>query len=75
MRCFRNPTVPADEPRRNLGWRCQTRRDSEIVTFIEINQPNVKEPQEVSETFDGSPIPLDYHFTVGGDKIGSLTID
>ena len=30
---------------------------------------------EVSGTFDGSPITLDYHFTIEGDKIGSLTID
>jgi len=52
------------------------RGESETVTFIEINQLNVKEPQEVSRTFDGSsPITLDYHFTVEGDKIGSLTID
>jgi len=30
---------------------------------------------EVSGTFDGSPITLDYHFTIEGDKIVSLTID
>jgi ketosteroid isomerase-like protein len=30
---------------------------------------------EVSGTFDGSPITLDYHFTIGSDKISSLTID
>ena len=30
---------------------------------------------EVSGTFDGSPITLDYHFTIEGNKIGSLTID
>ena len=30
---------------------------------------------KVSGTFDGSPITLDYHFTIEGDKIGSLTID
>jgi ketosteroid isomerase-like protein len=30
---------------------------------------------EVSGTFDGSPITLDYHVTVEGDKILSLTID
>ena len=45
------------------------------MTFIEINQLNVKEPQEVSGMFDGSPITLDYHFTIEGDTIGSLTID
>jgi len=30
---------------------------------------------EVSGTFDGSPITLDYHFTIGSDKISSLAID
>lgn len=30
---------------------------------------------EVSGTFDGSPITLDYHFMIEGDKIVSLTID
>ena len=30
---------------------------------------------EVSGTFDGSPITLDYQFTIEGDKILSLTID
>jgi hypothetical protein len=30
---------------------------------------------EVSGTFDGSPITLDYHFAIEGDKIVSLAID
>ena len=30
---------------------------------------------EVSGTFDGSPITLDYHFTIAGGEIASLTID
>ena len=30
---------------------------------------------EVSGTFDGSPVTLDYHFTVENEKILSLTID
>lgn len=30
---------------------------------------------EVSGTFDGSPIILDYHFTISGNKIASLAID
>jgi hypothetical protein len=30
---------------------------------------------EVSGTFDGSPVTLDYHFTIESDKILSLTID
>jgi hypothetical protein len=30
---------------------------------------------EISGTFPGSPISLDYHFTIANDKIASLTID
>jgi hypothetical protein len=30
---------------------------------------------EVSGTFPGSPISLDYHFAITNDKIASLTID
>ena len=38
--------------------------DAEIIVAV-----------EVSGTFDGSPITLDYHFTIEGDKILSLAID
>jgi hypothetical protein len=30
---------------------------------------------EVSGSFDGSPVTLDYHFTIKSDKISSLTIN
>jgi len=30
---------------------------------------------EVSGTFDGSPVTLDYHFTIKNDKISFLTIN
>jgi hypothetical protein len=30
---------------------------------------------EVSGSFPGSPVTLDYHFTIANDKIQSLTID
>ena len=39
-------------------------RDNETVVSV-----------EVSGTFPGSPISLDYHFTITDDKIASLTID
>ncbi len=42
---------------------CQE-RDKETVVSV-----------EVSGTFPGSPISLDYHFTIANDKIASLTID
>ena len=38
--------------------------DAEVVVAVEI-----------SGTFDGSPVTLDYHFTIESDKILSLTID
>jgi hypothetical protein len=38
-------------------------RDDETVVSI-----------EVSGTFPGSPISLDYHFVIANDKIASLTI-
>ena len=44
------------------------------VSFREHNA-EVVVAIEVSGTFDGSPITLDYHFTIEGDKILSLTID
>lgn len=44
------------------------------VTFREDNA-EVVVAIEVSGTFDESPITLDYHFTIEGDKILSLTID
>jgi hypothetical protein len=39
-------------------------RDNETVVSV-----------EVSGTFPGSPISLDYQFTISNDKIASLTID
>jgi ketosteroid isomerase-like protein len=39
-------------------------RDNEIVVSVEI-----------SGTYPGSPISLDYHFAIARDKIASLTID
>ena len=39
-------------------------RDNETVVSV-----------EVSGTFPGSPISLDYHFAIASDKIASLTID
>ena len=38
--------------------------DTEVVVAVEI-----------SGTFDGSPVTLDYHFTIESDRIVSLTID
>ena len=45
------------------------------ATFKQRTNAEVVVAIEVSGTFDGSPITLDYHFTIGGDRILSLTID
>ncbi|MEI9893678.1 MAG: nuclear transport factor 2 family protein [Chthoniobacter sp.] len=37
--------------------------DAEVIVAI-----------EVSGTFDGSPVTLDYHFTIGSDQILSLAV-
>jgi len=42
---------------------------------IKGNDPEVVVSVEVSGKFDGSPVTLDYHFTIESDKISSLTID
>jgi ketosteroid isomerase-like protein len=39
-------------------------RDNETIVAVQI-----------SGTFTGSPITLDYHFTIANEKIASLTID
>lgn len=40
------------------------KRDDETVVSV-----------EVTGTFPGSPVSLDYHFVIANDKIASLTID
>jgi ketosteroid isomerase-like protein len=42
---------------------------------IKVDDPEVVVAVEVSGTFDGSPVTLDYHFTVENEKILLLTID
>ncbi len=41
---------------------------------VEENNAEVVVAVEVSGTFDGSPVTLDYHFTIESDKILSLVI-
>jgi hypothetical protein len=42
---------------------------------IKDNDAEVVVAVEVSGTFDGSPVTLDYHFAIGNDKISSLTVE
>jgi hypothetical protein len=84
LACFTDDAVVRDENATHQGridiqrWAIETiekykfqfkpltsqERDDETVVSI-----------EVSGTFPGSPISLDYHFVIASDKIASLTID
>ena len=84
LKCFAEDGVVRDENATHRGkvdighWATTTiekykfqlkplssqQRGNEIVVSV-----------EVSGTFPGSPISLDYHFAIAGDKIGDLTID
>ena len=83
LSCFSNDAIVQDEAHEYRG-----RKEIEdwIATTIEkykfqIKPLNVSNADvetvvavEVSGTFPGSPITLDYRFTITGDKISSLTI-
>lgn len=65
---MRNRTLAHDDDR-EIQFPIQTAelantRDNETVVTVEI-----------SGTFPGSPISLDYHFAIASGKIASLTID
>lgn len=44
------------------------------VLSLKKNENEIILTAQVSGTFDGSPIPLDYHFTICDDKIIRLSI-
>ena len=84
MDCFADDAVVRDENAMRQGkidierWATETiqkykfqfkplsadERDAETILSV-----------EVSGSFPGSPVTLDYHFTIANDKIQSLTID
>src|SRR5580704_8768692 len=84
LACFSEDAVVHDEAE---NFRGKEMIESWIVKTIEkykfqFKPVGIKDDNtevvvaiEVSGTFDGSPITLDYHFTIEGDKIVSLTID
>jgi ketosteroid isomerase-like protein len=84
LACFSDDAVVRDEGKEFRGeemiegWVVKTIEKYKFqfkpVSIIGDNTEGVLAVQ-VSGTFDGSPITLDYHFTIEGDKIGSLTID
>jgi ketosteroid isomerase-like protein len=84
LSCFSDDAVVRDEGERLHGTKTiedWIRRTIEKYKFqfkplsIKDQAAEVVVAIEVSGTFDGSPITLDYHFTIEGDKILSLTID
>jgi hypothetical protein len=82
--CFNDDAIVRDE---NETHRGKVDIERWLVTTIEKYKFQFKplssqeHPNEtvasvqVSGTFPGSPISLDYHFTMVNDKIASLTID
>jgi len=84
LACFTNDAIVRDE---NATMRGKIDIERWITTTIEKYQfqfkPLISQERdneivvsvEVSGTFPGSPISLDYHFAIANDKITSLTID
>ena len=82
--CFSDGAVVHDESREYRGHK---EIEDWVATTIEKYKFQIKPlgasggevetlvAMEVSGTFPGSPITLDYRFTIAGDKISSLTIN
>ena len=84
LSCFSDDAVVHDEgetlhgEKAIEGWIAETIEKYKFqFKPLSIKEDNVDVvvPVEVSGTFDGSPVTLDYHFTIESDKIRSLTID
>ena len=82
--CFSNDAVVHDEKEDHRGSRAieeWIRSTIEKYHFqfrplrAEGDEGQLTVATEVSGTFDGSPIMLDYHFTISGNRIASLAID
>jgi ketosteroid isomerase-like protein len=82
--CFSKDAVVHDEKEDHCGSRAieeWSRSTIEKYQFqfrplrAEGNDRMVAVVIEVSGTFDGSPITLDYHFEIDGNNIISLSID
>ena len=84
LQCFADDAVVGDE---NATHRGKSDIEHWISTTIERYQFQLKllgsqeldnktvVSVEISGTFPGSPITLDYHFAIADDKIASLFID
>src|SRR6266481_7830730 len=84
LSCFWDDAVVHDEGEelRGIdaikGWTVKTIEQYKFQfkpLSVKNDEGEVVVAVEVSGTFDGSPVTLDYHFAIESDKISSLTID
>jgi len=84
LSCFSDDASVRDEGKERRGkenvggWIAETIEKYKFQfkpLSIKEDSVDVVVPIEVSGTFDGSPVTLDYHFTIESGKIRSLTID
>jgi ketosteroid isomerase-like protein len=82
--CFSNDAIVQDEAHEYRGskeiedWLATTIEKYKFqIKPLSVSNPGVETvvALEVSGTFPGSPITLDYRFTIKGDKISSLIIN
>jgi ketosteroid isomerase-like protein len=83
LSCFSDGATVRDEahqyrgPKEIEGWIATTVEKYKFqIKPVSVSKREVETlvAMEVSGTFPGSPITLDYRFTLSGDKISSLTI-
>jgi ketosteroid isomerase-like protein len=84
LSCFSDEAVVRDEgetlhgKKAIEGWIAKTIERYKFQfkpLSIKDRDPEVVVGIEVSGTFDGSPVSLDYRFAIKNDKIAALTID
>ena len=84
LSCFKDDAVVRDENETHHGkidiarWMTTTIKKYNFhfkPLRLQERQNETLVSVEVSGTFPGSPISVDYHFTIARDKIACLTID
>ena len=84
LACFADDAVVRDENdthrgKIDIGHWATTTIEKYKFQFKPLNSQERNDETvvsvDVSGAFPGSPISLDYHFTIANDKIASLTID
>jgi hypothetical protein len=84
-RAFKNPVKHSDLLQETLRgkkaireWITRTIQKYKLhfnPLSVTDNSAKIVVAVEMSGTFDGSPVTLDYHFVIESDKIPSLTIE